>query len=334
MRSLALLLVIATGCAHEGAAPSAAPSLTSASRVAAKIGEQVITLDEVDAAAGHELFELRSSALDRIINERVIEAAAHQANRSADDLLHDLAGAKVAPITDAEAEQFFESNHDRLPEQLASKSFAELKPLLLRALGEQKRAEATAAVVEDLRKKAGVQVLFEEPKVKVAATGPSRGPANARVTIIEFSDFQCPYCARGRQVMDQVLAAYDKDVRLVYRDFPLSFHEQAEKAAEAGRCADEQSKFWAMHDWMFDNQRSLSVPELKQAAQSLELDVAKFSECLDSGRYQQAVKSDAQAGEKAGVRGTPAYFLNGRFLNGAQPLEKVKAEVDRALKEM
>jgi protein-disulfide isomerase len=330
MRSLAAILVLATACAHEAIAPqtAAAPKL-----VAAKIGDQVITLDEVDAAAGHELFELRTTALDHIINERVIEAAAHQANKSPEDLLHDLAADKVVPLTDAEAEQFFEANHDRLPEQLAGKSFAELKPLILRALGEQKRAEAAAAVVEDLRKKAGVQVFFEEPKVQVAATGPSRGPATARVIIVEFSDFQCPFCARGRQVMDQVLSSYDKDVRLVHRDFPLSFHEFAEKAAEAGRCADEQNKFWAMHDWMFDNQRNLSVSDLKQAAVSLSLDAPKFSECLDSGKYLDAVKSDAKAGERAGVRGTPAYFVNGRFLNGAQPLEKVKAEVDRALKE-
>jgi protein-disulfide isomerase len=331
MRSLArLLLIAATGCAHEAAAPTPAQS---ASLVAAKIGDQVITLDEVDAATGHELFELRSSTLDRLINQRVIEAAAKAANRSPDDLLHDLAGAKVAPITDAEAQKFFEDNRERLPEQLAGRSFDELKAIILRAIGEQRRAEATAAVLDDLRKKAGVQVLFEEPKVEVAATGPSRGPAGARVTIVEFSDFQCPYCAQGRQTMQQVLVAYDKDVRLVHRDFPLSFHEQAEKAAEAGRCADEQHQFWAMHDWMFDNQRSLSVPELKQAAQSLKLDSTKFDECLDSGRYRDAVKSDAQAGERAGVRGTPAYFVNGRFMNGAQPLEKVKAEIDRALKE-
>src|SRR5437763_208411 len=157
------------------------------------------------------------------------------------------------------------------------------------------------------------------PSSAVAAIGPARGPAQAKVTIVEFSDFQCPYCARAQPVMQEVLKTYGSDVRLVFRDFPLSFHGDAAKAAEASHCADEVGKFWALHDWMFDNQRNLSVDELKAAAATLGLDRARFDRCLESGKYRELVQSNQRDGEKAGVTGTPAFFINGTMLKGALP---------------
>ena len=173
--------------------------------------------------------------------------------------------------------------------------------------------------------------MLEPPRVEVAATGPARGPAGAKVTIVEFSDFQCPFCARGRQVMDQVLKAYDGKVRLVFRDFPLSFHEHAVKAAEAGQCANEQGKFWPMHDWMFENQGALADGDLKEAAKKLGLDGVRFDQCMTTSKYAGVVADSMKAGEKAGVKGTPAFFVNGIFLSGALPFEKFKDEIDKAL---
>jgi len=128
-----------------------------------------------------------------------------------------------------------------------------------------------------------------------------------------------------------VVKTYGTRVRLVFRDFPLSFHEHAQKAAEAGHCAEEQGKFWEMHDWMFDNQASLAAGDLKGAAKKLGLDGKKFDQCLDTGKYADAVAENQRAGEEAGVRGTPAFFINGTSLSGAQPFEKFKGEIDRVL---
>src|SRR3989338_3148523 len=162
---------------------------------------------------------------------------------------------------------------------------------------------------------------------------PSKGPKNAKITIIEFSDFQCPYCKKAEPVIKQVLETYGDDVRFVYRDFPLSFHQNAQKAAEAAECADEQGKFWEYHDIIFENQDALDVSNLKIYAANLKLDTAKFNDCMDSEKYVEEVKKDFEDGQKAGVSGTPAFFINGRLLSGAQPFEDFKAVIDEELGE-
>lgn len=171
----------------------------------------------------------------------------------------------------------------------------------------------------------------EIPRVEVAAVGPSLGPEDAPVTIIEFSDFQCPYCAAAVPTIEQVMSAYPSEVRLVFRAFPLPFHDNAYKAAEAGFCADEQGQFWPMSDWMFGHQDQLALTYLKQEAMTLGLDSAQFDACLDSGQYTSRVEEDIQAGEEAGVSGTPTFFINGRLLLGAQPFESFKKIIDEEL---
>jgi protein-disulfide isomerase len=151
------------------------------------------------------------------------------------------------------------------------------------------------------------------------------------VTIIEFSDFQCPFCSQARKSADQAVNNYSGKVRLVFRDFPLPFHDKAEKAAEAGHCAEEQGKFWEMHDRMFDSQDKLSPEDLKASAKAIGLDTAKFDACLDSGRTADKVKQDIAAAKAAGVTGTPAFFVNGRSLPGVQPYEKLKQVIDEEL---
>ena len=189
--------------------------------------------------------------------------------------------------------------------------------------------------LEDLKAKHHVQVALEAPelpRVEVEAKGPSRGPANAPVTIVEFSDFQCPYCGREVPVIDRILKEYDGKVRLVFRHYPLDFHTFAGKAAEAGACAQDQGKFWELHDKMFSNQGKLAVDDLKGYAKSVGMDASKFDKCLDSGEKKALVEEDMKAGSAAGVNGTPAFFINGVFINGAQPYEQIKQTVDRELK--
>ena len=154
---------------------------------------------------------------------------------------------------------------------------------------------------------------------QISALGPAaapRGP-DAPVTIVEFSDFQCPYCQRLAPTMDQVKSNYGDKVRLVFRQFPLPFHDDAQKAAEASLCAEDEGKFWQMHDAMFEDIRALGVAELKKTAGELELNQESFDECLDSGKYAAQVAQDTREGRAAGVSGTPAMFINGRFVSGA-----------------
>jgi protein-disulfide isomerase len=164
---------------------------------------------------------------------------------------------------------------------------------------------------------------------------PSVGPENAPVTIIEFSDFQCPYCARFQsQTLPQILSNYGDRVLFVYRDFPLtSLHQYALKAAEAADCANEQGAFWKYHDLLFQNQSALDDASLKGYAASLGLDTTVFNQCLDTDKYQSEVQKDEQDGITAGVQGTPSFFVNGMLLTGAQPYSVFQAQIEAALAE-
>lgn len=163
---------------------------------------------------------------------------------------------------------------------------------------------------------------------------PTKGSANAKVTMIEFSDFQCPFCARfWKDTLPLLEEEYIKTGKLkfVYRDFPLDFHQFAKKAAEAAECANEQNKFWEYHDKLFENQQALDITSLKRYAQELGLDTAKFNECLDSGKYANEVQKDVQDGMAYGVSGTPTFFINGIEVVGAQPYSVFKRIIDQEL---
>jgi len=163
---------------------------------------------------------------------------------------------------------------------------------------------------------------------------PFIGNKNAELTIVEWSDFQCPFCARFRE---QTFDAIKKDyidtgkVKFVYRDFPLSFHENAENSAIAAECADEQGKFWEYHDRLFKNQQALDVASLKKYAGELKLDSGKFDKCLDSGKYKDEVNKDLADGSQAGIDGTPGFIIGSRQLSGAQPYASFKAAIDAEL---
>ncbi len=171
-------------------------------------------------------------------------------------------------------------------------------------------------------------------KLSASAEDPLKGEPGAPVTIVEFSDFQCPYCARfAQQTLPQLLERYvaTGKARFVYRDFPLDFHPVAQKAAEAAECADEQGKFWEYHDLIFARQASLSLENLKSWAVELGLDAGAFNTCLDSGAMAGEVGEDAQAGRAAGVTGTPAFLVNGQLITGARPVEAFAAAIEQEL---
>jgi len=161
---------------------------------------------------------------------------------------------------------------------------------------------------------------------------PAKGPEDVPVTIVEFSDFECPFCSRVEPTLDRVTESFGDQVRLVFKQFPLrQIHPNAQKAAEASLCAHDQGKFWQMHDAMFADQRNLAVPALKAKAEELGLDTAAFGQCQDSGKYADAVQEDLEQGSEVGVGGTPALFVNGRFLSGAVPYEQIAQVIEDEL---
>ncbi len=172
--------------------------------------------------------------------------------------------------------------------------------------------------------------------IQVADDDHIRGNADAPVTLVEYSDFECPYCFSVQPTLEQILEEYGDQVRLVYRHFPLSFHPQAQKAGEAAECAGEQGEFWAMHDKLYElnEQDGLTIDNYKAAAKELGLNSSQFNSCLDEGKYAQAVKDDFNQGSQNGVSGTPATFINGTLISGAQPLSAFTAAIDAALEEV
>jgi protein-disulfide isomerase len=330
MKSLligAAVAAMALGSCTKKTTPGTPPG-TDADPVVARYTGKQITLSEVDKTVAKEVYDLRRQALERMILRPLIKAEAKQAGKEDEAYFREMVEKSVPKATDQDLRKLFETNKERL----GGRSFDDVKPLLEQRAQQEKQEEAAKAFVEQVKKRAQVQILLPIPRSQVAATGPAKGPANAPVTIVEFSDFECPYCSTARKTVEQVVAAYPGKIRLVFRDFPLPFHSNAQKAAEAGLCADEQGKFWEIHDKMFDQQDKLTVADLKANAKALGLDSAKFDQCLDSGKLAAKVKESVEAAQAAGISGTPAFFVNGRLLSGAQPLEKFKELVDEELK--
>jgi len=179
-----------------------------------------------------------------------------------------------------------------------------------------------------------VVVLLERPRTQVEAAGPARGPADAPITIIEFSDYQCPFCRRAEPTLKQVLERYEGKVRFVFRHFPLDrIHPLARGASEAAACADQQGKFWEFHDQLFAENAQLDRAGLDTLAGKTGLDPAAFKLCMDERKTQALVEKDVQAGSAAGVSGTPAFFINGIPLRGAVPAEEFQRIIDDELAE-
>ena len=226
---------------------------------------------------------------------------------------------------------FFQQNQA----QMQGRGLQMMAPAIRRFLEDQQRAAAHQALVAELRMKGpAVSVLFDAPRqqVAVAADDAALGTANAPVTVIEFSDFQCPFCQRVEPTLKQLKSKYGDKIRIVWKDFPLTtIHPEAFKAAEAGNCAREQGKFWEYHDRLFANQQTLQPDALKTHAAAVGLDAAKFNACLDSSKYSDRVQEHVGVGTRLGINSTPAVFINGRQVTGAQPYEVFAGIIDEEL---
>jgi predicted DsbA family dithiol-disulfide isomerase len=329
LASVALCILPFAACSQGGGAPAAEKT-----ELAAEIDGRAITLEELDERIKEELFqsragspaklyELRSEVLEQMIRERLLEAEGKRRGVPPEAVV-ELEVKDLGPISEEEIQNFYQENFQKEGQvELAS-----VRPQIQRYLENRRAAE----VPRRLRERARVEVFLEAPRYEVAADGPSKGPADARITIVEFSDFQCPYCQRSVATMEQVLAKYPGDVRLVYRHLPLDrIHPHARGAAEAAACADEQGRFWDYHDKLFQNNRALAKEDLLRYASETGLDAQRFKACFEEHRFKDKVEADLQAARTVGISGTPAFVVNGILLSGAQPAEEFFEVIDAAL---
>ena len=235
--------------------------------------------------------------------------------------------AKVS-VSEADVKSVYTANRARLGNASEADGMEQVRS----ALQQQRQTERRNAFARELRAKYEVKVLLEPYRVLIELAGaPLRGNPKAAVTIVEFSDFECPFCVRARPTVKRVRETYGDKVNWAFRHYPLDFHPQAQKAGEAAACAAEQGRFWEMHDLLWDKPTELQVPELKQHAGALGLDAQAFAACLDGGRHAELVERDFRAGQEYGVTGTPAFFVNGRLISGAQPFEAFQQVIDDEL---
>jgi protein-disulfide isomerase len=326
-----------------GSAPSSAEAAektqtrpATTSQPVAVVAGTPITAAELDELAGSKLFQVRQQeytvrrqTLDEAIGKRLLEAEAAARKISVDELTRVEIDGKAAPVTDADKKDFYEKNKARFGTVPEEQALGQIEA----GLRQRRVGERRAEFLKDLRGKANVKVMLEPPRVTVGeANNPAKGPAGAPVTLVEFSDFQCPYCARVNPTLAKLQETYAGKLRIVFRDLPLlTIHKNAGHAAEAAHCANDQGKFWEMHDRLFANQAKLAPADLKEHAVALGLDATAFNQCLDSGKYTAEWRRDSEEATRLGLSGTPAFFVNGRLLSGAQPYEAFAAVIDEEL---
>ncbi len=327
--------------------PGPMPADGSSSRVVAEVGGKPLTLgtllDEAHAQLQQQqnVYVTRRRQLDieyeraqqstledklnTLIDRRLLELEAKAQHTTPLKLL---AFVKVPQVTDNDLRALYEAR--KVP---GTPPFDQVKDMLRKGLADQNANKALDDYYDTLKTKYGVEEHFEPLRQQVAAIGPSQGPADAPVTIVEFGDYQCPYCRRLEPTLDSVLKQYSHQVRFVFRNFPLTqVHPEALHAAQAAVCADKQGKFWAMHDAIYADTAPLGIPSLTALARKIGLDQKQFDACVRSQAPNQVIHVDMQAGDDLDVEGTPTLFIDGRYLNGAVPREQLVSVIQDELK--
>lgn len=306
--------------------------------VVAKIGDQMITEEELIGEDKLDFFdlkkreyELKMNRLRELMTEKLIGSEAKKANMSLDDFINKKVVKGEIKISDKEYKKFVEEK--KIPE---SQLNPQIKERITNYLQTQKRQDMIDAYVAKLTKKNPVEAYFTKPKMSVeVATGeaPVMGKKDAPVQIVEFSDFQCPFCGRAADTVNEIKKKYGNKVAVYFKHFPLPMHREAGPASEASMCVHEQNpdKFWKFHDIIFKNQDQLSNDDLAKYAKQVGADEKKFKECFDSKKYAEFVRKDMEQGEKIGVRSTPTFFINGQLVSGAVPLETFSEIIDEEL---
>ncbi|HEX7312776.1 MAG TPA: thioredoxin domain-containing protein [Pyrinomonadaceae bacterium] len=320
----------------EVATPPATPA--DRARVFATVNGRNITSGDIEdallplvASVQEQVYLLRKSDLDTKINDILLNAEAQKRSVTDRALLETEVASKVPVVNEAQALDFYNKNKERI----GGAQFAQVKYQIIEYLQDQERQRLSAAFASRLRNSASVQTFITPPAPPVFQIStddqPAKGKEGAAVTVVQFTDYQCASCAASQPMLDKLIAEYGDRVRFVVRDFPLQMHADAHKAAEAAEAAREQGKYWDFTAILFRNQSALKPAQLKQYAQVLGLDRAKFDAALDDGRFADKVERDFIDGQKFGVSSTPTFFVNGRRARDST-YDTLKAAIEEALK--
>ena len=306
--------------------------------IVAKIGSEEITEDQLIGEDKLDFFdlkkreyELKMDRLNKLLVDKLVGAEAKKTGMSTEDYITKKVVGGEVKISDKDYKKFVAEKH--IPE---SQINPQIKERIMSYLQGTKKQEKTQEYIAKLTKGQPVEVYFNKPKMEVkveAGNSPALGPEGAPITVVEFSDFQCPFCARGADVVHEIQKKYGKKVRIAFKQFPLPMHKDARPASEAALCVNEQStdKFWKFHDAAFKAQDKLDAANLEKMAKDVGANVDKFKECVAAKKYAKAVQTDMEYGEKIGVKSTPTFFVNGQLVSGAVPIEQFSEIIDEEL---
>jgi len=322
-----LLSVAAVACAQEPA--------NAGDPAVAKMGDEVITASELETLTGSSLVALRQQIYDAQVSkleveifQRLVQKAAAAAGMTEGEYLRSRIDEMVGEPDEGEIVKLMSQYRS----QLAGDDL-QARAQIVQALTQREKQQRSQELRQVLFAEAGVEILLEPPRVEVAiADGtPFRGPVDAPIVLIEYTDFQCPFCTRVQPTLDALMKRYDGQIRHVFKNLPLPMHKEAQLAGAASLCAQDQGKFWEYRDWLFANQRTLSRDSMVAKAGDFGMDAEVFTSCIDGGSHLAAVRADMAEANSFGITGTPGFLVNGRVLTGAQPMEDFEAIIDQEL---
>jgi len=330
-RTLSTLIGLALGMSLSAFANQAGGD-ENGSTVVAEVSGHKITRAELEERQAAKLLEARyqsylveRQALDLLVDDQLLEMEARREHLTLEQLFEREVTGKVKDPTEDQLQVFYEGLRSNEP-------YPAVREKIVATLRQIRLTKAREAYLQSLRSQASVHIALAPPVAEVALdNAPRRGPQEAGVLIVEFADYECPYCQRIHPELKKLQEEFAGKVTLAFKDFPLPMHAHAEKAAEAARCAAEQGKFWEFHDALFDNNQKLEPAQLKEYARVLKLDTARFDECLDAGKQAASVHKDFAEGQRLGLTGTPAFFINGHYLSGAVKYDTLREIVEQQL---
>jgi protein-disulfide isomerase len=328
LTGVALAVAATVACAQQ-------PAVAGDDPVVANIGDDVITESQLEELAGASLVSLRQQIYDAKVTslkaeifERLLVKAAASEDLTRDEYLEKRLAEKTTEPDEGEIVKIMTQYRARLAED-----DLQARAQVVQALKQQQQR----VLMEDLRKElfaaSGAQILLEPPRIEIEIPDgtPTRGTPGAPIVLVEYTDYQCPFCNRVQPTITALMERYDGQILHVFKNLPLPNHNQAQLAGEAAYCAQDQGKYWEFHDWLFQNQRTMNRESMIAQAGEMGMDSEVFEACIQNQTYAGRVVSDAQEARSFGITGTPGFLVNGRVLTGAQPLETFEQVINEEL---
>jgi protein-disulfide isomerase len=331
VNTIARLWILTFVCLPAVGQVTPAASTPSPSSVVAEVDGRTLTSIDLEQRKSGSLLQARyqyytsqRKALDQLVDEELLALAAERQHLTAEELLEKKVYKDIKDPTEDQLQVYYEGMESNEP-------YPAVRDRVLEHIRELRRDKARAAYIKELRSQARLRILLSPPVAGLNLENALvRGSKDAPVQLVEFADYECPYCQQVNPLIQKLQEEYGDKLSFAYKDFPLPMHHRSQNAAEASRCAGEQGKYWEYHDVLYYS-RMLDVNDLKKHAQVLKLDEGRFAKCLDEGKEAEAVKKDLEEGKKMGLPGTPSFFVNGHYFHGSVDYSTLKEMVDQQL---